>query len=81
MSNDPIDPEAGAPAGPQRHTGTQRPIGPRPLGALADLAELLGGESAGSRRFLGGLAVGAIVGAALAGGSLLRRRSRGTPTD
>jgi len=48
--------------------------GPRPLGGLADLAELLGGDTQRSRRFLGGLVVGALVGAAVAGGSLLRRR-------
>ena len=51
-----------------------RPVGPRPLGNLADLAELLRGETPASRTFLGGLAAGAIVGAILAGGSLLRRR-------
>jgi hypothetical protein len=59
-------------------------VGPRPvaglagpglagLTGLADLAELLGGDSPRSRRFLGGLMVGALVGAAVAGGSLLRR--------
>ena len=53
-----------------------RPVGPRPLGNLADLAELLRGETPASRTFLGGLAAGAIVGAVLAGGSLLRRRGR-----
>jgi hypothetical protein len=57
----------------------RRPTGPRPLGGLADLAELLAGETPRSRRFLGGLVVGALVGAALAGGSLLRRRSRDRP--
>ena len=51
-----------------------RPTGPRPLGNLGDLAELLGGESQSSRRFLGGLVVGALVGAAIAGGTLLRGR-------
>jgi hypothetical protein len=53
-----------------------RPVGPRPLGNLADLAELMRGETPASRTFLGGLAAGAIVGAVLAGGSLLRRRGR-----
>lgn len=54
-----------------------RPAGPRPLGGLADLAELLAGDTDRSRRFLGGLLAGALVGAALAGGSLLRRRGKG----
>jgi hypothetical protein len=49
---------------------------PRRLGGLADLADLVGGESERSRRFLGGLVIGALVGAALAGSSLLRRRPR-----
>lgn len=58
----------------------QAPInGPRPLGALADLADLLGGESPRSRRFIGGLVAGAIVGAVLAGGSVLRRNRRAKP--
>ncbi len=48
--------------------------GPRPLGALADLADLVGGDSERSRRFLGGLVAGALVGAALAGAALMRRR-------
>ncbi len=47
---------------------------PRPLGGLADLADLLGGESEQSRRFLGGLIAGALVGAAVAGAALVRRR-------
>ena len=51
--------------------------GPRALGGLVGLAELLGGDSERSRRFLGGLVVGALVGAALAGGSLFRRRRHG----
>lgn len=57
------------------------PAGPRPLGALADLAELLAGESPRSRRFLGGVIVGALVGAAVAGSALLRvgRRRGGDP--
>jgi hypothetical protein len=51
-------------------------VGPRPLGGLADLADLLGGESKGSRQFLTGLITGAVVGAILAGGSLVRRRRK-----
>jgi hypothetical protein len=43
---------------------------------LADLAELLGGDSARSRRFLGGLAIGALAGAALAGSIARRRRAQ-----
>jgi len=50
--------------------------GPRPLGGLADLAELLGGETRGSRRFLTGLIAGAVVGAVVAGGQLVRRRRK-----
>jgi len=53
------------------------PAGPRPLGGLADLADLLGGESAGSRRFVSGLIAGALVGAIVAGGQLVRRRRKG----
>lgn len=52
-------------------------LGPRPLGGLADLAELLSGESTGSRRFLTGLVAGAVVGAVVTGGQLLRRRRKG----
>jgi hypothetical protein len=47
-----------------------------PLASLADLAELLNGESAGSKRFLGGLALGALVGAAIAGSTIWQRRRR-----
>ena len=47
-----------------------------PLASLADLAELLNGESTGSRRFLGGLALGALVGAAIAGSTIWQRRRR-----
>jgi hypothetical protein len=57
-----------------------RAVGPRSLGSLADLAELLGGESERSRRFLGGVVAGALVGAALAG-ALLVRRQPGGPRD
>ena len=45
-----------------------------PAGLVA-LADLLGGESSRSKRFLGGLVAGALVGAALAGTSMLRRRA------
>ena len=49
--------------------------GPRPMGSsLADLSELLGGDTNRSRQFLGGLIAGALVGAAIAGTTLLRRR-------
>jgi hypothetical protein len=54
--------------------------GPRPIGSLADLSDLLGGDSHRSRRFLGGLIAGALVGAAIAGGTLLRRRQGGGPS-
>jgi hypothetical protein len=56
-----------------------RSTAPRPLGGLGDLAELLGGDSERSKRFLGGIAVGALVGAAIAGAALVRRRSGGEP--
>lgn len=46
-----------------------------PLQGLSELSELLGGESPGSRRFLRGLALGAIVGAAIAGSRLWARRN------
>jgi hypothetical protein len=53
---------------------------PRPAPArLAELADLLGGESIPSRRFLGGLVVGALVGAAVAGATAMRRRSKDRP--
>jgi hypothetical protein len=57
--------------------GPIRPTGPRPPSGLADLTDLLGGDSPRSRRFLGGVIAGALVGAALAGGTILRRRERG----
>jgi len=62
-------------AGPgARDPGGPRSTGPRPLGSsLGDLAELLGGDTQRSRRFLGGLIAGALVGAAIAGTTLLRR--------
>ena len=55
-----------------------RIAGERPTqGGLTELVDLLGGESEGSRRFLGGLIAGALVGAALAGSAFLRRRGGG----
>jgi hypothetical protein len=50
--------------------------GPGTAGALADLTELLGGDTMRSRRFLRGLVAGALVGAVVAGGSLRRRQER-----
>ena len=41
---------------------------------LAELADLLGGESSRSRRFLGGLVIGALAGAAIAGAAARRLR-------
>jgi hypothetical protein len=41
---------------------------------LVDLADLVGGESSRSRRFLGGLIIGALAGAAVAGAGLVNRR-------
>jgi hypothetical protein len=46
---------------------------------LAELAELLGGESSRSRRFLGGLVIGALAGAAIAGAAAARLRAKDTP--
>ena len=43
---------------------------------LAELAELSGGESSRSRRFLGGLVIGALAGAAIAGAAAARRRGQ-----
>ena len=60
----------------RRRSVTRRATGPRPLGGLGDLAELLGGDSERSKKFLGGLAAGAVVGAALAGMALLSGRRR-----
>ena len=60
-------------------TGNREPAGrgatgPRPLGSsLGDLAELLGGDTQRSRRFLGGVIAGALVGAAIADTTMLRR--------
>ena len=49
--------------------------------ALVALADLLGGESSRSKRFLGGLVAGALVGAAIAGTSILRRRAPRDATE
>jgi len=48
---------------------------------LAELADLLGGESSRSKRFLGGLVVGALAGAAVAGITALRRHQDDSATD
>jgi hypothetical protein len=66
--------DAGRTPGRGGLAGLRPGAGPRPLGALADLAELVEGESDRSRHLLGGLAAGALVGAAIAG-TLLRLRS------
>ena len=46
---------------------------------LTELADLLGGESTRSKRFLGGLVVGALAGAALAGIAAIRTREERRP--
>jgi hypothetical protein len=48
---------------------------------LAELAELLGGESTRSRRFLGGLVIGALAGAAIAGAVAARIRAKDAHRD
>ena len=48
---------------------------------LAELADLLGGESSRSKRFLGGLVVGALAGAAVAGITALRRHQDDSAPD
>jgi hypothetical protein len=48
-------------------------------GRLTDLVDLLGGESVRSRRFLGGVVVGALAGAMVAGTAALARRSKRRP--
>jgi hypothetical protein len=63
------DRTAGTDRGLTRHV--PRPV---PIGGLEDLADLLGGDSDRSRRFLGGLIAGALVGAAVAGSALVRNR-------
>ncbi|HET7728117.1 MAG TPA: hypothetical protein VFK54_12415 [Candidatus Limnocylindrales bacterium] len=52
-----------------------------PLQGLGELAELLGGDTPGSRRFLRGLALGALVGAAIAGSRIWARRNHREPGD
>ncbi|MHB8959345.1 MAG: hypothetical protein ACYDAN_06940 [Candidatus Limnocylindrales bacterium] len=44
---------------------------------IAEALELLAGETATSRTFLGGVVLGALVGAAVAGASLWRHRAPG----
>jgi hypothetical protein len=53
-----------------------RTAAPGSADLLRDLAELLSGETPPSRRFLGGLVAGALVGAAIAGSVALRRAGR-----
>jgi hypothetical protein len=51
----------------------------RPLStALTDAAGLLSGDSGTSRRFIAGLVIGALVGAAVAGSSFIRARTSAT---
>jgi hypothetical protein len=69
-------PGATAPAGDPAASGEGAVEYRTPLANLAELAELLKGESAGSRRFLGGLALGALVGAAIAGSTIWQRHRR-----
>jgi len=61
-----------------------QPRPPAPLGEtaparLTELADLLGGESSRSKRFLGGLIAGALAGAAMAGIAALRHRRQDRP--
>ncbi len=68
----------------RRVPGSKAATGAGQLGALADLADLVGGESDRSRKFLGGLIAGALVGAAVvgaAGAALLQRRQGIGPRD
>ena len=46
----------------------------QPAPVLSELEELLGGESDSSRKFLRALAIGTLVGAAIAGSSIWQRR-------
>ena len=48
--------------------------------AVEDAVALLTGDSGTSRTFLGGMIVGALVGAAVAGASLVRSRTDGEGT-
>ena len=64
MTDDPKHPAISADTAPAR---------------LAELADLLGGESSRSRRFLGGLVIGALAGAAIAGAAARRLRVKDDP--
>lgn len=63
------------PSGAVTRVGARSEI--RPLDAVSELVDLVGGEGDRSRRFLGGLIAGALVGAAIvgaAGAAIVRRR-------
>ena len=66
-------------SGPSNSDGTPSRVKPGRVTAPAvdALNELLGGESTDSRRFLGGLVAGALVGAAIAGSSIWRQIMKG----
>jgi hypothetical protein len=64
-----------------QETNDRRSVEPRPLGGLADLAELVGGDSERSKRVVGGLVAGAMVGAAIVGAILARRRAPADRAD
>jgi len=60
--------------GPSNSDGTPSRVKPPVVGGLSELLE---GESTQSKRFLGGLVAGALVGAAIAGSSIWRQITKG----
>lgn len=65
-----------------RDDGEREPVAYRsPLQNLADLSNLIGREQPRLASFVRGALVGALVGAAIAGSSLWRRRRRRRPPD